>query len=109
MGVMAAVGYMAAETRSETQGGEGVRPVGTWGGAKTEGRGHNLGWGQDGSWAGGGAWSQGRVVLRGSTKTTEKSRRERVGPWLRAEPRPDFRKEGAWSHGRDSLRAGPRP
>lgn len=34
MGVMAAVGYMAAETGSETQGGAGVRPVGSrcaWG------------------------------------------------------------------------------
>ena len=29
MGVMAAVGYMAAETGSETQGGAGVRPVGS--------------------------------------------------------------------------------
>lgn len=28
MGVMAAVGYMAAETGSETQGGPGVRPGG---------------------------------------------------------------------------------
>ena len=64
MGVMAAVGYMAAETGSETQGGTGVRPGGAWGGAKTEGRGHSLGWGQDGSWDGGWAWSQGRVGLR---------------------------------------------
>ena len=92
-----------------------MRPVGAWGGAKTEGARSQPRVGPRwvlGRWrrvVTGESWSE------GSTKTTGKSRRERghirrVGPWLRAEPRPDFRKkEGAWSHGRDSLREGPRP
>lgn len=83
MGVMAAVGYMAAETGSETQGGPGVKPGARGAGLRLRGGGHASGWkdGQTG-WMGvvtGESWSE------RSTKTTGKSRRERghnrmVGP-----------------------------
>lgn len=96
MGVMAAVGYMAAETGSETQGGGGCEA----GGRPGEG--------------GGGATTilggrRGVPVVGGGPKGGPRRREEWGGAMTREGGANAWQREGAWSRPGAGFKEGPRP